>query len=940
MAKALVIAEKPSVASDIARALGGCKRHDDYFENDRFVVSSAIGHLLELQVPEAYEVKRGKWSFAHLPMIPPHFDLKPIEKTESRLKLLTRLIKRKDVESLINACDAGREGELIFRYIIRHSGTAKPIRRLWLQSMTPAAIRQGFDTLRDDQALQPLAAAAVCRSEADWLVGINGTRAMTAFNSKTGGFHLTTVGRVQTPTLAIVVEREERIKAFHARDFWEVHANFAAAAGVYAGRWFDESFSRDKNGDAELRSERLWDLARAEGLREKCEGQPGVVTEETKPTSQSPPLLYDLTSLQRDANGRFSFSAQRTLQLAQALYERHKAITYPRTDSRALPEDYQETVKDALGSLREQAGYQAFAERILAENWVRPSKRIFNNAKVSDHFAIIPTTQTPRHLTEPEQKLYDLVVKRFLAVFHPAAEFLVTTRITRVQEEPFKTEGKVMLNAGWLAVYGKEAQDPEGPSLPRVTPGETVQTESVEVRGLQTKPPPRYTEATLLTVMEGAGKRVDDEELRAAMSEKGLGTPATRASIIEGLIYEKYLIRTGRELQPTAKAFSLMALLRGLGVPELTAPELTGQWEFKLRQMERGQLPRETFMREIEAMTREIVRKAKEHEHDTIPGDFGTLSAPCPKCGAQIKETYKKFQCTAADCDFALWKIVAGRQFEPAEIEALLRDRVVGPLQGFRSKTGRQFHAVIRLTDAFRPEFDFGQETNGGTGEGEAGGTPDFSGQEPVGPCPKCGGRIFESGNRYLCEHAVGSARSCDFRCGRIILQQPVERPQMVKLLTERKTDLLTRFISKRGRPFKARLALDDQQKVGFEFEPREKKRSGRKPAESKAAPAPVDFTGQEPVGPCPSCGARVFETETDYRCEKTQLEQSPCKFRSGKVILNQPISRENMTQLLASKRTEILDQFISKRGRPFKAWLFLEDGKVTFGFPEKESSD
>jgi len=282
MAKSLVIAEKPSVAADIARALGGCKRHDDYFESDQFVVSSAIGHLLELQVPEAYEVKRGKWSFAQLPVIPPHFDLKPIERTESRLKLLTRLIKRKDIEGLINACDAGREGELIFRYIIRHTGTDKPIRRLWLQSMTPAAIRDGFQALRDDQALQPLAAAAVCRSEADWLVGINGTRAMTAFNSKSGGFHLTTVGRVQTPTLAIVVEREERIKAFRARDYWEVHATFTAVAGVYTGRWFDETFARDKNGDAERRPERLWDLARAEGLRGKCEGQPGIVTEETK----------------------------------------------------------------------------------------------------------------------------------------------------------------------------------------------------------------------------------------------------------------------------------------------------------------------------------------------------------------------------------------------------------------------------------------------------------------------------------------------------------------------------------------------------------------------------------------------------------------------------------------------------------------------------------
>jgi len=939
MAKALIIAEKPSVAADISRALGGFKRVDDFYESDRYVVSSAVGHLLELQVPEAFEVKRGKWTFTHLPVIPPHFDLKPIEKTEKRLRLLKRLIQRKDVDALVNACDAGREGELIFRYIVRHTANRKPIRRLWLQSMTPAAIRDGFGRLRDDTVMQPLAAAAVCRSESDWLVGINGTRAMTAFNSKTGGFHLTTVGRVQTPTLAIVVEREERIKGFQVRDYWEVHATFAAAAGSYPGRWFDEEFTRTKNGDPDQRAERLWDQARAEAIRTRCAGQPGVVTEECRPTSQSPPLLYDLTSLQREANGRFGLSAQRTLQLAQALYEKHKVITYPRTDSRALPEDYPATVKQTLAAFETHDAYRSFAERVLSEAWVRPNKRVFNNAKVSDHFAIIPTPQSPKNLTDMELKLYDLIVKRFLAVFFPAAEFLVTTRITRVKTDAFKTEGKVMVNAGWLAVYGKGAQDPDSPSLVAVTPGETVSTQTVEVRDFQTKPPPRYSEATLLTMMEGAGKLVDDEELRTAMSEKGLGTPATRASIIEGLLHEKYLLRNGRELQPTAKAFSLMALLRGLGVPELTSPELTGHWEFKLKQIERGQLERAAFMQEIEAMTRDIVRKAKEHEHDTIPGDFGTLQVPCPKCGAEIKETYKKFQCTGQGCDFALWKIVAGRQFEPTEIEALLRERRVGPLQGFRSKLGRQFNAVIRLTDEFKPEFDFGQDQEGGEGASENGANrqPDFTGLDPVGQCPKCSSRIFESGNNYVCEQAAAKPRKCDFRCGRIILQQPVDRSQFVKLLADGKTELLTKFVSKRGRPFSAYLVLNAEKRVGFEFEPREKKpRAKRSNAPREPSPK-LDFSGQEALGQCPRCGGRVFESDKDYLCEKSQAEKKPCKFKSGKVILNQSVDREQVQALLATGRTSLLEQFISRRGHPFKAWLVLQDGKVAFEFPEKE---
>src|SRR5207248_4259536 len=390
MGKALIIAEKPSVASDIAKALGGFSKHDEYYESDKFVLSSAVGHLLELIVPEEFEVKTGKWTFAHLPVIPPHFGLRPIEKTESRLKVLTKLLKRKDIDQLINACDAGREGELIFRYIVKHTKARQPIKRLWLQSMTPAAIREGFASLRDDQSMLPLADAAVCRSESDWLVGINGTRAMTAFNSKSGGFHLTTVGRVQTPTLAILVEREEKIRAFVPRNYWEVRGTFAGSGGNYDGRWFDEAWKK-KEDDPDARAERLWDEARAHALVAKCAGRPGEVTEESKPTTQGAPLLYDLTSLQREANGRFGLSARTTLSLAQSLYEKHKALTYPRTDSRALPEDYLATVKATMESLAESNASGGIARQVIRQKWVRPNKRMFDNAKVSDHFAIIPT---------------------------------------------------------------------------------------------------------------------------------------------------------------------------------------------------------------------------------------------------------------------------------------------------------------------------------------------------------------------------------------------------------------------------------------------------------------------------------------------------------------------------------------------------------------------
>ncbi len=825
MTKALIIAEKPSVANDIAKALGGFTKHDEYFESDEYVLSSAVGHLLEIAVPEEYDVKRGKWSFTHLPVIPPYFALNPIAKTESRLKVLNKLIKRKDVDTLINACDAGREGELIFRLIAQNAKAKQTVKRLWLQSMTPNAIRDGFAHLRSDQEMLPLADAARCRSEADWLIGINGTRAMTAFNSKEGGFYLTTVGRVQTPTLSIVVEREEKIKKFVPRDYWEVRAEFRAEAGMYEGRWLDTKFKKD-DADPEKRPERLWSKVDAEAIVAACMGKQGNVTEESKPTTSMAPALFDLTSLQREANGRFGFSAKNTLGLAQALYEKHKVLTYPRTDSRALPEDYLNTVKSTLEVLKGNPNYHQFAKQILDKGWVKPNKRIFDNSKISDHFAIIPTGVVPKNLSEPEQKLYDLVTRRFMAVFFPAAEFLVTTRYTEVQGHQFKTEGKVMTNPGWLAVYGKDTtgDDKDGASLVPVAKGEKVLTEKVTANGLVTKPPARYNEATLLSAMEGAGKLVDSDELRDAMAGKGLGTPATRAAIIEGLLTEKYLLREGRELIPTAKAFQLMTLLRGLGVNELTAPELTGEWEYKLSQMEKGQISREEFMREIAEMTEIIVKRAKEYNNDTIPGEYATLRTPCPNCGGVVKENYRRFACTK--CDFSMSKVPGGRQFEIEEVEELLANRTIGPLQGFRSKMGRPFAAILRIVRDedirnYKLEFDFGQDQD----EGEEGEGVDFTGQTPLGPCPKCTGNVYEMGLAYVCEHTVAKPKTCDFRSSRIILQQEILPEQMAKLLNEGKTDLLPGFISQRTRrPFKAFLVRGKDGKISFEFEERKAK--------------------------------------------------------------------------------------------------------------------
>ena len=969
--KTLVIAEKPSVAQDIVRAMtptaGKFEKHDEYFESDDWVITSAVGHLVEIQAPEEFDVKRGKWSFANLPVIPPYFDLKPMDKTKTRLNAIVKLTKRKDVGALVNACDAGREGELIFRLIQQYAKSKHPVSRLWLQSMTPAAIRDGFDSLRTDAQMLPLADAARCRSEADWMVGINGTRAMTAFNSRDGGFFLTTVGRVQTPTLSVVVEREEKIRKFVSRDYWEIHASFLAEAGEYPAKWFDPKWKKAAanavNGegtepDSELKADRVWSEREALAIAEAVRGKAATVTEESKPTTQAAGQLFDLTSLQREANGKFGFSAKTTLSIAQSLYERHKALTYPRTDSRALPEDYLPVVKQTFEMLAD-SGMKHLAPHALTAlngNYIKPNKRIFDNAKVSDHFAIIPTLQSPSGLSDAEQKLYDLVVRRFMAVFFPSAEYLVTTRISQSVGHSFKTEGKVLVKPGWLAIYGKEAEDEntdekDSKTLVAVKPGEMVRAEVVEAKGLKTRPPARYSEATLLGAMEGAGKTIDDDELREAMQEKGLGTPATRAATIEGLINEKYMLREGRELIPTAKAFQLMTLLRGLGVEELSRADLTGDWEHKLAQMEKGKLSRETFMAEIADMTKNLVAKAKGYDKDTIPGDYATLSAPCPNCGGVIKENYRRYTCVGKKgddgCGFSFGKTPAGRTFEVAEVEQFLRDKKIGPLDGFRSKAGWPFTAemVIKFdeeTKNYKLEFDFGDDKNAETGE-----IVDFSGQQSLGACPKCAGGVFEYGKNYVCEKSVPTnaqpTPSCDFKTGQVILQQPVEREQMVKLLSVGKTDLLDKFVSMRTRrPFKAMLAWDAEAgKVSFEFAPSKfppRKTAG--PPRTATVKTPFGKTvAAKTAGPAAKKAAAKKVAAKKAPAAKTAKPKTPRVAKPGSglkpsdalaaVIGNEPVARTQVIKKLWDYiKAEKLQDATNKRAINADAKLLAVFGK------------
>ncbi len=839
--KTLVIAEKPSVTRDIARALGGFENKKGFFEGSHYIVTSAIGHLLELVAPEGVEVARGKWSLANLPVMPDFFDLKPIPKSESQLKLIRKLYARNDVDRVINACDAGREGELIFHYLIRHFKGSKPVRRLWLQSMTPQAIRDGFERLREGDTLLPLQRAAVCRAESDWLIGINATRAMTALNSGGGSFSLTTVGRVQTPTLALLVDREKEIQTFEPRDYCEVKAVFQIASGQYEGRWIDpqpqgkaKGATKEKDLHGTARPERIWDKARARDIIVQCKDREGRVSETTKPATLKAPMLFDLTSLQREANQRFGFSARNTLGIAQALYDRHKVLTYPRTDSRALPEDYPDTVKKIMKSLSgfeagvadavpesaktaRSAGVGHWAKRALQEQYINgKDKRIFNNAKVSDHFAIIPTGETPRNLKEQERRIYELVTRCFIAAFYPPALIENTSRHTVVEAETFETRGRVITESGWMQVMGRKESGDMLPPLVNAAAGDTATTVEITMEDKNTKPPARYNEATLLSSMEGAGKLIEDDVLREAMQGRGLGTPATRAAIIEELIRNRYILRDARELVPTSKATTLLRLLRALKIDELTTAELTGEWEKKLKQIEINEFSSDEFMRHIRHMTGNIVNAARACDVDKIDGEYTVLEVPCPKCGTgTVRENYRKFVC--GDCDFAVWKSIAGRELSPHEVTTLLRNRRIGPLNGFRSRLGREFSAELVIKDDCTAAFDFGETA--------ADDDTDPKSCDQLGPCPKCGTPVLDMPRRYVCNNALGENPVCDFKIGRQILSRPIEAGDVRQLLGKGKTDLLQGFVSKKNRRrFASHLTMnltDKSGKLGFEFAPR-----------------------------------------------------------------------------------------------------------------------
>jgi DNA topoisomerase-3 len=730
MSKTLVIAEKPSVGQDLARVLQGpFQKSEGYLEGPEHVITWAVGHLVQLAEPDAYDPKYKSWRMADLPIVPERFKLVVRdERSRKQMNVVSKQLAREDIEEVVNACDAGREGELIFAYLYEKAKASKPVRRLWLNSMTTAAMRDALASLRPAEEFALLEQAARSRSEADWIVGMNATRAATIrLRSSFDG--AVSLGRVQTPTLAIIARREEEIRAFEPEPYWLVDAKFAAGPlegeqpsgeRVYVGRFHAANKPRIASAEEAM------------AVVQACEGRTATITKlEKKEQREKAPMLYDLTTLQREANNRYGFSAKRTLGAAQRLYEEHKALTYPRTNSRYLPSDMVEEIKPTAELVGAQPEYSKAAEYVTALD-VLPLGRVVNDEKVTDHHAIIPTRSQHQldKMGPDDRRIYDMVARRFLAVFHPEAVFENTRVETTVPAGGpekdggyvFRTRGKLLLVPGWRGVYdevatgssptadGKGDEDEVADQqLPRLLEGEDVQTREIESLRKETKPPRRYSDASLLGAMETAGKLVDDEELREAMKDSGIGTPATRSAIIERLIAVAYVERDGRALVATEKGLNVIRLLNEHA---LTSPSLTGSWEQRLGKIERGEDSRKKFMGDIAGFAQETVKQLDETLKDVrIPR---ARLGPCPVCGHEIVENRKGYSCWAREdpgCGFVIWKAKAGKQLPIAVARELIkRGYTEGAVTGFRGRSGRSFRAHLALSQTeegkWRVEFD------------------------------------------------------------------------------------------------------------------------------------------------------------------------------------------------------------------------------------------
>ena len=912
----VIIAEKPSVAEDLANVLGVGKKTDTHWHSEDLVITWAVGHLLELKMMDDYDEAFKNWrkTIERLPYIPEAFEYKPKGgRNRTQLNAIKKLLKDKGVTEIVNACDAAREGELIFRTIVQHAKVKTPTSRMWMQSMTYDALLTAFEERQPGETYQNLSDAAYARSHADWVIGMNGSRVANTFlpqNRRERSSN--SLGRVQTATLALVVDHELQVLSHVPLPYWQLNATFNAGDATWMARW-ERVGHKDDSDQPELKAHRIVEQSEKEAIEAVIAAGGPFETEETNRTkTEQPPLNFDLTTLQKRANSFWSWSAKRTLSVAQDLYDKFKLTTYPRTDSKHLPEDMHEAVAKTLDQLKAQNDYQEHVNRLQAEGLSNVSRN-FNDSKVSDHYAIVPTGQTPpASFGGDHAKLYDMIVRNFLASWHPPAEWTVTKRTTTASGHQFIKEVESIQTAGWRAVMTKKDNVPEGwGNLPSNPAPSTLQEH--EFTEEFSKPKNRLKEASLLQLMEHAGKHIDDDELAEAMKDKGLGTPATRADTIEKLLTRNYIRRSRNgTISATPHGIRMIDILQRIPVEMITSPELTGDMEASLLAVQRGEESMASYMGKVVDLTTQMVERIRTHERSQLYANEPPLGA-CPACSANVVETTLSYQCELNEgrdkgCSFVFWKDTSGRWFDRTTATRLLQQRTIENLHGFFSQGGEGYETSVELTDDGKVNA-----------KGASAGTASEK-DEVLCPCPVCDhGDIRITSTSYVCDHDA-----CTFRgMQNVMCKRPVTPEEAKVIFTQGRSVLLEDFTSKRNKPFNAFLVLE-KNRVSFDFPPRE--------ASADAKRFPV-----EPgvVGVCPTHSANIIETETHYTVEDSG---TGCKIHIERCISKRDITRDEAKALIETKNLGPFDDFTSKKtGNPFAASLYLRKNEsVAYKFAKR----
>ena len=910
----VVIAEKPSVADDIAKVLGATKKADDAWLGDDLVVTWAIGHLVEQKFPEDYDPEFKNWrkTIDRLPLVPDPFEYKA--KGGRNRKVLSAIKKRvsaKDVSEIVNACDAAREGELIFRSIIEHTKAKAPTSRMWLQSMTSGAIKTAWEGRQPSETYDNLGAAARSRSEADWIIGMNGSRVGNTFLK--GRRERTTIrlGRVQTATLAMIVDEEKRILSYVPEPFWNITADVHAGGAVWSARWIRRGHKADEKRP-EYKANRILDVEEKNAVEADLAADETItVTVEERPKHERVPLNFDLTSLQRTANRLWSWPSRRTLSVAQDLYDRYKVTTYPRTDSQYLPSDMTEKVNEIIETLGGIEAYTTHVNRLQHEG-LRNTERNFNDAKVSDHYAIVPTGILPSEaLPADHAKLFDLIARRFLASWSDRSTWRVETRTATAGTQDFVKSVEHLVDPGFRHIETKKENIPE--QWGKVPSGTEGSLDDVTFHEEMSKPPSRLKEARLLTLMENAGRQIEDDEFSEALKDTGLGTPATRAETIEKLISRNYIRRArSGQISATAIGMRLIDMLRRIGVDWITSPELTGEMEHRLLQVQRGEVERTAYMNEIVERTTTMVHRIKDHDRSILYAEEEDIGV-CPSCSEPVRETTLAYQCVAnlgADegCRFMFWKDTSGRWFDRETASRLIETKAIEDLHGFFSRTGEEYTASVTLNDA-------GKVTTKGNAAGSVEAT-----DEPIAACPVCeSGTVRQGHDGYACD-----GEECTFRGIRAEMCQRLISPDEARaILTEGRSALLEGFISRRGKPFSAYLVLNGK-KIEYDFPPRQ-----------AAADATKFEVTPGVVAICPKTNAAIVETPTHYQPEEAG---TGCKIQIAREISKRELTREEAATLITEGQVGPFSDLISKKGNPFTAILYLNKAQqVRYRFAKKE---